>query len=102
MSGEVPNLALLSPRVVVDRATQRASVDPALTPGEMDRIAHRFLEALAKSAEWQPAGFTKGGGLEARAGGQAPHPKYVVSKLPNHFELLGLVAKLFPGAKVLG
>lgn len=27
--------------------------------------------------------------------------RYVISKLPNHFELLGLIHKLFPGAPIL-
>ena len=33
--------------------------------------------------------------------GRTPAPRYIVSKLPNHFEMVGLIAKLFPGAPIL-
>ena len=33
--------------------------------------------------------------------GEDDQVRYVISKLPNHFELLGLIHKLFPGAPIL-
>ena len=100
-AGEGPNLAVLAPRLFVDRkqGAKSATFDPSTTAADMDALAAKFLDSLEAHAGL--AAPTGGAAAKAAARGSKGRVKYIVSKLPNHFELLGLVAKLFPGAPVL-
>jgi hypothetical protein len=104
MAGEVPSLATLSPRIYVERdpATKRltkATFDPSVTVKDMDDIASAFMRELAMHADLSLP--HSGGGNGTTAGGTKKDPLFLVSKLPNHFELLGFIVKLFPGARVI-
>jgi hypothetical protein len=84
-AGEVPSLAVLSPRILVSR--DGAAVDPALTAADLDVVAHRFLRQLREHAS-RKASRKASASLVATL-----PPRYIVSKLPNHFEVSTL---LFP------
>lgn len=103
-AGELPSLNVLAPKILVPRdasgrpEVERAHLDPALTSRDMDSIAAGFLTMLKRFAvvggeEETGRGGGGGSGEEETGrgeGGGAGKPKvrYIVSKLPNHYEVL--------------
>lgn len=87
---------MLAPRIFLNKTSDKpqAMVDPDLTEQDMELIGAQFLNVLRAHA--------KNGNRNKKDNDQdSTSPKYIVSKLPNHFELLGLIAKVFPNAPII-
>ena len=124
-AGEIPSLTSLSPRIFVKRASffddQKGSAtsssssiigatfDKSVTASHMDKLAKRFLDLLSRHArldEDLTATAKVASTASAFSSASPPRlasssPRFIVSKLPNHFELIGFIAKLFPGVPVI-
>ena len=123
-AGEMPSLPVIAPTIFVPRdaggqpSIEEAHLDPNLTSRDMDSVAAAFIAKLKYYAAvgemhakekgedeeegQEPAGgdeqATTAGEPTAKAG---PRVRYIVSKLPNHYEMLGLIAKVFPNAPII-